>query len=82
MALLEAVPREQLEAIIDRTVVPPEHRRTFLGKAAAAMLAAVGLMSPGCGDDDPGPTEGSRPDDPSQDRIPAPTGSRPDPEPR
>ena len=46
-AMLAAVPQAQLEAIIDRTTVPQEHRRAFLGKAAAAMLAALGAMAPG-----------------------------------
>lgn len=45
-AMLAAVPRAQLEAIIDQTTVPQEHRRAFLGKAAAAMLAALGAMTP------------------------------------
>lgn len=53
--MLSAVPSEQLEAIIARTHVPKEHRRAFLGTAAAAMLAAVGLVSLGCG-------SGGRPD--------------------
>lgn len=39
--MLAAVPIEQLEAIVARTDVPQEHRRAFLGQAAAAMLAAV-----------------------------------------
>ena len=55
-AMLAAVPQAQLEAIIDRTTVPQEHRRAFLGKAAAAMLAAVGLSAAGCPDNsDPPP---------------------------
>lgn len=45
--MLTAVPQAQLEAIIDRTTVPQEHRRAFLGKAAAAMLAALGYAMPG-----------------------------------
>jgi acyl carrier protein len=45
-AMLRAVGQSQLEAIIARTTVPQEHRRTFLGKAAAAMLAAIGAMDP------------------------------------
>jgi acyl carrier protein len=45
-AMLAAVPAAQLEAIIDRTTVPQAHRRAFLGKAAAAMLAALGAMTP------------------------------------
>ncbi len=61
--MLAAVPDEQLEAIIAQTTVPREHRRAFLGAVAAAMLAAVGLMSTGC----PGCPEG-----------PAPTGIAPD----
>lgn len=39
--MLAAVPNAQLEAIIARTSVPQEHRRAFLGQAAAAMLAAL-----------------------------------------
>ena len=45
--MLRAATDVQLEAIIARTTVPQEHRRAFLGKAAAAMLAAIGVMSPG-----------------------------------
>jgi len=45
--MLKAVPTEQLEAIIVQTIVPHEHRRTFLGKAAAAMLAALGATTAG-----------------------------------
>jgi hypothetical protein len=44
-AMLAAAPREQLEAIIASTHVPEEHRRAFLGKAAAAMLIAVGATA-------------------------------------
>ncbi|MDY0164940.1 MAG: acyl carrier protein [Thermoguttaceae bacterium] len=46
-AILAAVPQVQLEAVIDRTTVPQEHRRAFLGKTAAAMLAAMGAMTSG-----------------------------------
>ena len=45
--MLAAVPDEQLEAIIAKTTVPQAHRRAFLGKAAAAMLAALGATSAG-----------------------------------
>jgi len=45
--MLRAATEVQLEAVIARTTVPQEHRRAFLGKAAAAMLAAVGVMGPG-----------------------------------
>jgi len=47
--MLAAVPAEQLEQIIGRTTVPDEQRRVFLGHAAAAMLAVVGLGIVGCG---------------------------------
>jgi len=43
--MLAAAARQQLEAIIARTDVPQEHRRAFLGQAAAAMLAAVTAMA-------------------------------------
>ena len=46
--MLAAVPAAQLEATIVRTSVPEEHRRTFLGKAAAAMLAIGTLSAIGC----------------------------------
>ena len=39
--MLKAVPREQLEVIIDRTTVERKHRRVFLGCVGAAMLAAL-----------------------------------------
>jgi acyl carrier protein len=43
--MLFATPATQLEAIIARTRVPQEHRRAFLGQAAAAMLAVVGAAT-------------------------------------
>jgi acyl carrier protein len=46
-ALLASVPQDQLAAIIARSTVPQEHRRAFLGQAAAAMLAAVGALGAG-----------------------------------
>jgi len=77
--MLDAVPEDQLEAIIARTTVPNEHRRAFLGTAAAAMLAAVGLISAGCNARDPsldkqgrptrnraGDTGGAAPDEPPE----------------
>jgi hypothetical protein len=48
-AMLTAIPAAQIEKIIRSTIVPVEHRRVFLGRAAAAMisvLAGVGLA--GC----------------------------------
>ncbi len=43
--MLAAVPVAQLEAVIARASVPQEHRRAFLGQAAAAMLAALGASA-------------------------------------
>jgi hypothetical protein len=60
--MLRAAPAEQLEAVIARTTVPEEHRRAFLGTAAAVMLAAVGVAIPGCS---PAPAvTGIQPDSP------------------
>ena len=73
-AMLAAVPEKQLQAIIAQTNVPAEHRRAFLGKAAAAMLAAVAAMTGGVAAGFQ--LQGVRPDGP-----PAPTGIRPDPPP-
>jgi len=42
-AMLKAIPREQLEYIIARTLVPVEQRRMFLGRMAAPMLALLGV---------------------------------------
>jgi hypothetical protein len=70
--MLQSAPVEQLEAVIARTTVPQEHRRAFLGQAAAAMLAALAATTLGSGC-----TQGSRPD-----RPPAPAGDRPDPPPK
>jgi len=70
--MLRAAPAEQIEAIIDRTVVPQEHRRVFLGKAAAAMLAALGLGQAGCEEPAPAP-KGIQPDE-----VPPVEGIRPD----
>jgi len=47
-AMLAAVPAEQLDAIIDAAVVPESSRRAFMGAAAAAMLAALGVTQTGC----------------------------------
>ena len=46
-AMISAVPAGQLETIIQRTTVPQEHRRAFLGRAAAAMLAALAATNAG-----------------------------------
>jgi hypothetical protein len=50
-AMLDAVPAEQLRAIIGRTKVSPNLRPAFLGCAAGAMLAALGTAAYA---DDPG----------------------------
>jgi hypothetical protein len=75
--MLAAVPAAQLEAIIARTSVPQEHRRAFLGHAAAAMLAAIGFSTAGCGGDvkgirpeQPPVTDGIRPDQPPEPERP------------
>lgn len=63
--MLAAAPRVQLEAVIAQTSVPEEHRRAFLGKAAAAMLAVIGaaVTAAGCGGHRAdGGTKGIRPD--------------------
>ncbi len=90
-AMLRAVRREQLEAIIARTSVPEEHRRAFLGQAAAAMLAARGIVAGGPGYaaepnsgsaiPDPPMFGGVRPDAPPRPAPPDPVrpgGCRPD----
>ena len=65
-AILAAVSTEQLERIIAQTIVPEAHRRAFLGKAAAAMLAALGAMTAGLpGAESPPPTRGISPDRPA-----------------
>jgi hypothetical protein len=75
--MLAAVPASQLQAIIAQTTVPQEHRRAFLGQAAAAMLAVLGVATQGCGPTDrPAPPAGTRPHQPV---LPGGTlGSRPD----
>ena len=69
-AMLDAVPEEQLRAIIGRTKVNPKLRPAFLGATAAAILAA--LATAGCkgraanDTPDPVPTTGINPDYPPQ----------------
>lgn len=83
--MLQSATAEQMEAIIARTTVPQEHRRAFLGQAAAAMLATLGTMTflSGCGGSRPSdssespPSKGIRPDRPP-DKDPPVTGIRPD----
>ncbi len=55
-AMLDTMPAQQLDAIIQRTRVRPEDRRVFLGKAASVMLAALGAGVSGCAKKtEPGP---------------------------
>ena len=79
--MLQSIPRTQLEAIIRETKVAPENRRVFLGKVAAAMLAAVSVGVAGC-EKKPPASRGVQPDKPpdkSSDRPPARTlGISPD----
>jgi hypothetical protein len=42
-ALLNTIPKAQIEKIIENVSVPGEHRRAFLGKVAGAMLAVFGI---------------------------------------
>jgi hypothetical protein len=63
-AILNGVPQAQLEAIIANTTISPKIRPAFMGRAAAVMLAAlgVGIAGAGCSVNDNG-TAGIRPDD-------------------
>ena len=57
------MPEKQLRQSIQRTRVRPEHRGVFLGTAAAAMIAVLGMA--GCGQELRGPVPtGIRPDEP------------------
>lgn len=81
-AMLRAVPREQLAAIIARTSVPEEHRRAFLGQAAAAMLAAMGIATGGPGsaaEPDPGSAVPAPPCSVASGRIARPAARSPIP---
>ena len=63
-SMLGSVPAAQLEAIIDGTKVGAKARKALLGKAAAVMLAALGLGIGSCSE---GPVvTGSRPDRPAE----------------
>ena len=76
-AILESVPRAQIEAMIDNMPPPPPARREFLRRAAASTVALLGgpaiaqLALTGCDD---GPvSKGIRPD--------YPPGTEPEPQP-
>ena len=50
VVLLDSIPSQQIEKIIENTTVPDEDRRVFVGKVAAAMLTLTGAaFSSGCG---------------------------------
>jgi hypothetical protein len=69
--MLRAISREQLATIVARTNVPDTQRRTFLGQAASAMLATLGLASTSCqraSDSRTPPTTGIAPDRPHPDK--------------
>jgi hypothetical protein len=59
-AMLDGVPAAQLEGIIANTTVNPKLKPAFMGRAAAVMLAALGVAAAGC---IPAAT-GARPDEP------------------
>ncbi len=75
-AMLKAIPQAQLTAIINRTQVAPESLGAFLGKAAAAMLLALGLSVSGCDDQEHRPTKGIQPDTPSARQSQRDAGAR------
>jgi hypothetical protein len=79
--MLKSVPRSQIEQIIENTTVPDEHRRVFLGKIAASMLAVLGFGLSSRDSEaeaaEPRRLGGIRPDY-STTRVPAPQGIRPD----
>jgi hypothetical protein len=66
--MLRAISREQLATIVARTNVPETQRRTFLGQAASAMLATLGLASTSCRSRTP-PPAGIAPDRPHPDKA-------------
>jgi len=61
--MLSSVPAAQLQSIIDATTVPPGHMPAFLGKVAAVMLAALGIIQGGCDSREQARPAGIRPED-------------------
>ena len=78
-AIINSIPASQLSAIVAGTTLPQEHHQVFLGKAAALMLAALGVVAiTGC---DAYLTKGSRPV-PKKNPIPIEKVTKPnDPQP-
>ncbi|MHC4249683.1 MAG: hypothetical protein ACYS9X_11210 [Planctomycetota bacterium] len=66
-AMLGAIPAAQLDAIIAATKVDEKARPALLGKAAAVMIAALGVGGTGCYISSP-PTLGIAPDRPQSAR--------------
>ena len=79
--MLSAVPAAQLRSIIAATTVPQAYMPAFLGKVAAVMLAALGIVQAGC-DDNKGQPAGIRPEDQAKDNPAVanrPTAQTPNP---
>ncbi len=86
IAMLDATPAAQIEAIIENTKVPDAQRQVFLGQKATVMLAAIAtncecqacrrIKGDGDDSDTPRTTRGIRPDFPA--RKYATKGIRPD----
>jgi hypothetical protein len=72
--MLQSAHADLLTAMIDKTKMPQEHRRVFLGHAAAAMLAALGVLHSGCTQR---AIDGTRPD-PTSRRQPEPIQDKKD----
>jgi hypothetical protein len=66
IAMLKAMPEEQLKLIVSRTSIPVEQRRVFLGRVAAAMLATISAGLASCAKQE---SAGIRPQPPSTDGI-------------
>ncbi|MGA2499014.1 MAG: hypothetical protein ABSH20_14830 [Tepidisphaeraceae bacterium] len=69
--MLSAVPAAQLRSIIAATTVPQTHMPAFLGKVAAVMLAALGIVQAGCDDNRNAKPAGIRPEDMPKDNAAA-----------
>ena len=65
IAMINAVPKAQLEAIIANTTVHPKQRTAFLGRVAAVMIVALGASTAGYGCKQ-SPSEGVRPERPER----------------
>ena len=76
-AMLQNIPKEQLAAIIDQTVVPQQQRRAFLGNTAAVMFTVLAggtvaaVLFPSLGIQ-PSASKGIRPDFPDEDDMEPP----------